>query len=182
MIGKKAPNIVGTVVMQGAIKPFSLADNKSNYTVLFFYPQDFTYVCPTELLAFQERIADFNARNVMIVGCSVNTLEEHITWLEQPHDQGGICGVTYPLLADTSREIARAYGVLDEDKKVAYRGLFIIDADGIVQSIMINNMGVGRNIDEVLRIIDALAFIKTHGQLCPANWREGQEGIIVPEE
>jgi peroxiredoxin (alkyl hydroperoxide reductase subunit C) len=182
MIGKKAPNIVGTAVEQGVVKPFSLADYAGKYVVLFFYPQDFTYVCPTELLAFQEKLADFTAHNVAIIGCSINTPQEHIQWLMQPRKEGGICGVTYPLLADTSREIARAYGVLDEDKKVAYRGLFILDANGIVQSMMINNMGVGRNIDEVLRIIEALEFIKTHGQVCPANWHEGQDGIPLDEQ
>jgi peroxiredoxin (alkyl hydroperoxide reductase subunit C) len=182
MIGKKAPNIVGTAVEQGIVKPFSLADYLGRTVVLFFYPRDFSYVCPTELLAFQDCIADFNDRNTAVIGCSVDAPDAHTAWLQKPRTEGGVCGVTYPLIADATYTIARSYGVFDEDKRLANRALFIIDADGIVQSVMINNMGVGRNIEEILRLIDAIQFIKTHGQLCPANWHKGQEGITPNEQ
>jgi len=177
MIGKKAPNFNCKAVLQGEVKELCLDTLGDCYKVLFFYPQDFTFVCPTELHAFQEKLEEFTKRNVAVIGCSVDDVTTHAKWLETPKEKGGIAGVCYPLLSDESKQMCRAYGVLDEDAGVAFRGLFLLDKNNVVQSMVINNMSLGRNIDEVLRLVDALQFVEAHGQVCPANWQPGQEAM-----
>lgn len=177
MIGKQAPDFSCEAVVQGQKKRINLYDLKDCYKVIFFYPKDFSYVCPTELQAFQEVLPKFKERNVQVIGCSVDSCDTHCKWLETPKTLGGIEGVCYPLLADTNKTVARAYGVLDEKDGVAYRGLFILDKNNVVQSMLVNNLSLGRNIEEVIRLIDALQFVEQHGQVCPANWTPGQPGI-----
>ncbi len=181
IVGKKAPQFSAEGVADGQIKQISLRDFDGTYKVLFFYPLDFTFVCPTELHAFQQELAAFEQRNVKLIGCSVDSAYSHAAWLRTPKKQGGICGVNYPLLADITKMIARAYGVLDEEKGVAFRGLFIIDTDNVVQCALINNLPLGRNIQEVIRLIDALQFSEQHGQVCPANWQQGEQGMVPNE-
>lgn len=177
-IGKPAPQFQAKAVVQGAIvENFSLSNFHGNYVVLFFYPLDFTFVCPTELHAFQERLGDFHKRGAQVVGCSVDSAFSHLAWLNTPKSQGGIQGIQYPLVADLSKQICKNYGVLKEDEGIAYRGLFLIDKAGIVRHMLINDLGLGRSVDEALRMLDALSFLEEHGQVCPANWNKGAKGM-----
>ena len=177
MIGKKAPAFSCQAVVCGNIEDVTLDTYQGKYKVLFFYPLDFTFVCPTELHAFQAKLPAFEQRGVQLIGCSVDSPFTHAAWLRTPKREGGIEGVAYPLLADMTKKIAREYGVLDEDAGVAYRGVFVLDKDDVVQSVMVNNLSLGRNVDEVLRIVDALQFVEKNGQVCPANWTVGSEGM-----
>ena len=192
LVGKKAPAFSSEAVTNGGefVKDFSLEQYiGKKYVVFFFYPLDFTFVCPTELLAFQEKLGEFEKRNVAVVGCSVNSNHSHWAWLNTPKEEGGIKGVTYPLVADLSKTIAINYDVLAGEYKhnedelvfsgeaVAYRGLFLIDKKGVVRHQVINDLPLGRNVDEVLRMVDALQFHESNGQVCPANWTKGKEGI-----
>lgn len=183
MIGKKAPNFSCQAVFGGQVRDnVSLDTFPDKYKVLFFYPKDFTYVCPTELHAFQDRLCEFAAHNTEVIGCSIDTPETHCAWLTTPKKEGGIMGVTYPLLSDVDHTIAQAYGVYDEVHHVAFRGLFILDKENIVQCVMINNAPFGRSIDEVLRLVEAVQFVEKCGQACPANWQEGKSGIKTDKE
>ncbi len=193
LVGKKAPNFTAAAVINGE----EIVDNFSldqfigkKYVVLFFYPKDFTFVCPTELHAFQENLEAFKERNVEVIACSTDTEQSHWGWLQLSKKEGGIQGVTYPIVADTNKTISSNYGVLageyDYDDNgylvakgelVAYRGLFLIDKDGIVQHELINNMPLGRNVNETLRMVDALQFFEEKGEVCPANWQKGKEGM-----
>jgi peroxiredoxin 2/4 len=177
IIGKKAPFFSCQAVVDGQIKEISLDDFKGQYKILFFYPLDFTFVCPTELHAFQEDLHAFTERGAVVLGISVDSVYSHLAWLAQPREQGGIQGVNYPLLSDITKSIARAYEVLNEETGVAYRGLFIIDDEDIVQAEQLNNLSLGRNTEEVLRLLDALKFTKTQGEVCPANWTIGKKGL-----
>jgi peroxiredoxin (alkyl hydroperoxide reductase subunit C) len=163
--------------------------------VFFFYPKDFTFVCPTEILAFQEKLAEFEKRGVAVVGCSTDTENTHLAWLSTPKDRGGIAGVTYPLVADVAKTIAYNFGVLageyvyDEEGRlvfngvpVAYRGTFLIDKEGLVRHYVINDLPLGRNIDEAIRMVDALQYVEKHGEVCPANWEEGKEAMQATRE
>lgn len=197
LIGKKVPAIKATAVMDGnrIENGFSLDRYEGQkYVVLFFYPMDFTFVCPTELHAFQEKLPEFEARNVQVVGCSVDSEYSHLAWLNQPKNKGGIQGVTYPIIADTTKTISENYGVLageymagDEDEllfdgaPVAYRGLFLIDRSGIVRHMVINDLPLGRNVDEVLRMVDALQHFEEFGEVCPANWAKGREAMSATD-
>lgn len=158
--------------------------------VLFFYPKDFTFVCPTEIHAFQEKLEEFEKRGVAVVGCSCDTEESHLAWLNVPKDQGGIQGVTYPILADPSKTIAHNFGVLagdwnyDEDgylifegNPVAFRGTFLIDKEGVVRQETVNDLPLGRSVSETLRLVDALRHVEKFGEVCPANWEEGKEAM-----
>ncbi len=198
LVGKKAPTFSAPAVINGGdiVDNFSLDQYLGKkYVVLFFYPADFTFVCPTEILAFQERMEEFEKRNTAIVGCSVDSQFSHWKWLQTPLHEGGIRGVKYPLIADQSLVIAENYDVLageyeyDEDGEVsfvgipqAYRGLFLIDLEGIIRHQVVNDMPLGRSIDEVLRIIDALQFYEKHGEVCPADWHPGDEAIPPTHE
>lgn len=202
LVGKKAPVFSADAVINGGefAEKFSLSQYLGKkHVVFFFYPLDFTFVCPTEILAFQKRIADFEARGVQVVGCSVDSKFSHWAWLNTPQDKGGIEGVQYPLVADLEKTIAMNFGVLaghydyneegemvfvsdKGDEAVAYRGLFLIDKEGTVRHQVVNDMPLGRSIDETLRMIDALLFFEEKGEVCPADWEKGQEGMVADAE
>jgi peroxiredoxin 2/4 len=193
LVGKKAPVFKTDAVINGSeiVENYSLEQfiGKKN-VVFFFYPMDFTFVCPTEILAFQDKLGEFEKRNTAVVGCSVDSKHTHWAWLQTDKKQGGIKGVTYPLVADFSKTISENYGVLageydynDDDEAifigaaVAYRGLFLIDKKGVVRHQLVNDLPLGRNVDEALRMVDALQFFEENGEVCPANWHKGDEGM-----
>jgi len=198
LIGKKAPLFKAPAVIDGGtiVEDFDLADYiGKKYIVLFFYPKDFTFVCPTEIFAFQERLKEFEKRNAMVIGCSTDTEQCHWAWLNWDRSKGGIKGVTYPLVADTNKTISTNYGVLAGEwdyneegelichgEMVAYRGLFIIDLDGIVRHELINDMPIGRSVEEVLRVLDAIQFVGKYGEVCPADWTPGKEALKPTHE
>lgn len=192
LVGKKAPDFIATAVKGSQfIENFTLSQFEGKkYVVLFFYPMDFTFVCPTELHAFQAKLAEFEKRDVQLIGCSVDSQFSHFAWLSQDRKEGGIKGVEYPIVADFSKVISQNFGVLageeDYDEEgnlifegnpVAYRGLFLIDKEGIVRHMLVNDLPLGRNVDEVLRMVDALKHYEEYGEVCPANWNDGQEAI-----
>ena len=181
LVGKQAPDFKAPAVMDdGSInESFSLADYKGKYIVLFFYPLDFTFVCPTELIAFSHRIAEFEKRNVQVIGCSIDSQFTHSAWRNTPVDEGGIGPVKYPLVADVKHQICRAYDVELDPAGVALRGSFLIDQEGIVRHQVVNDLPLGRNIDEMLRMVDALQFHEKHGEVCPAGWNQGDKGMIA---
>ncbi len=198
LIGKKAPLFKAPAVVDGGtiVEDFDLADYiGKKYIVLFFYPKDFTFVCPTEIFAFQDRLKEFEKRNAMVIGCSTDTEQCHWAWLNWERSKGGIKGVTYPLVADTNKTISTNYGVLAGEwdyneegelichgEMVAYRGLFIIDLDGIVRHELINDMPIGRSVEEVLRVLDAIQFVGKYGEVCPADWTPGKEALKPTHE
>ncbi len=179
LVGKKAPDFKVKAVINGGevIDGYSMSALEGKYVVLFFYPFDFTFVCPTELHAFQEKLAEFEERNVQLIGCSTDSWHSHRAWLNTPKSKGGIQGVTYPILADFKKEIAQAYDVLFEGMGAAFRGLFLMDKAGIVRHQVVNDLPLGRNVDEVLRMVDALQFNEQYGEVCPANWNKGQQAL-----
>lgn len=177
LVGKQAPEINAQVAVQTEIKSFTLSSLKGKYVILFFYPLDFTFVCPTELHAFQERLVDFEKRGAAVIGCSVDSAFSHLAWLNTPKSKGGIEGVTYPIIADLTKSVATNYGVLKEDDGIAYRGLFLIDQDGVVRHQVVNDLPLGRSVDEALRMLDALIFFEKNGEVCPANWSEGKKAM-----
>ncbi len=179
LVGKKIPDFRATAVVNGdkIEKNFSLSNYQGSYILLFFYPLDFTFVCPTELHAFQERISDFEKRKCQVIGSSIDSAYCHLAWLKTSPKSGGIEGVTYPLLADTTKEIARLFDVLKEEEGIAYRGLFLIDKNGVVRHELINDLPLGRSVEEALRMLDALIFFEEHGEVCPANWHKGDKAM-----
>lgn len=179
LVGKEAPNFTADAVVNGNdMKQISLSDYKGKkYVVLFFYPLDFTFVCPTELHAFQEKVAEFNALDTEVIGVSVDSKFSHFAWLNTPKSQGGIQGVKYPVVSDLNKEITKAYDVEVTGAGIAYRGLFLIDKNGIVQHQVVNNLPLGRNVDEAVRMVKALQFFEKNGEVCPANWNEGAKGM-----
>jgi len=192
LVGKEAPNFKASAVLDGGniVSDFSLDQFKGKYVVLFFYPKDFTFVCPSELHAFQEKLSDFKERNTQVIAVSTDTEQSHWGWLQVEKDKGGIKGITYPLVADTNKTISFNYDVLagdffinDNDQLeaegdlIAYRGLFLIDKEGIVRHQIINDLPLGRNVDEAIRMVDALQFTEENGEVCPANWSKGKEGM-----
>jgi peroxiredoxin (alkyl hydroperoxide reductase subunit C) len=175
LVGKKAPDFKAKAVINGKIvNDFSLSQFHGKHVILFFYPLDFTFVCPTELHAFQDSLEDFEKRNTVIIGCSVDSCYSHYAWLNTPKEKGGIEGIHYPLIADLSKTIASDYDVLMAQEGIAYRGLFLIDREGIVRHQVVNDLPLGRSIDEALRILDALLYFELHGEVCPANWQTGK--------
>ena len=182
LIGKKAPLFSVSAVEKEVINnDFSLDSYFGKYIIFFFYPLDFTFVCPTELHAFQEVLEEFKTRNAVVVGCSVDSCYTHLAWLKTPKNQGGIQGIEYPLVADLTKDISRSYGVLKEEEGVAYRGLFLIDRQGIIRHQLINDLPLGRSTQEALRLLDALIFFEKEGEVCPANWSKGKKGMIPNE-
>jgi len=175
LVSKQAPDFTATAVLaDGSLKAdFKLSDYKGKYVVLFFYPLDFTFVCPTELIAFSKRIKEFESRGVQVIGCSIDSQFSHIAWRNTPVDDGGIGPVTYPLVADVKHEICRAYDVEFEQAGVAFRGSFLIDTKGTVRHQVVNDLPLGRNVDEMLRMVDALQFTEKYGEVCPAGWNKG---------
>ncbi len=193
LVGKKAPSFSATAVVNGEdlVEDFSLDQYVGkNHVLFFFYPKDFTFVCPTELHAFQSKLDEFEARGVKVVACSTDTEESHWGWLQMSKADGGIQGITYPIVADTSKTISANYGVLagdyDVDEEgnliatgpmIAYRGLFLIDKEGTVQHQIVNNFPLGRSVNEALRMVDALLHFEEKGEVCPANWEKGQDAM-----
>jgi len=183
LIGEKAPQFLAEAVVNGEIvKDFSLESFGGKYVVLFFYPLDFTFVCPTELHAFQNVLSEFDVRGAQIVGCSVDSVFCHLAWSRTPQADGGIKGVTYPIISDLNKDIARQYHVLDVQTGVAFRGLFLIDQRGVIRHQLVNDLPLGRSIDEVLRLLDALIFHEKHGEVCPANWKKGDKSMKPSQE
>ncbi|MDE5421931.1 peroxiredoxin [Ancylomarina sp. DW003] len=198
LIGKKAPAFQANAVVKGnqITEGFSLEQFVGEKEVVFFfYPLDFTFVCPTELIAFQDKLEEFEKRNVAVVGCSVDSEFSHFAWLNTERNKGGIKGVTYPLVADLSKTIAENYGVLASDydydeegnatstgAPVAYRGLFLIDKQGVVRHSVINDLPLGRSVDEAIRMVDALQHFEANGEVCPANWSKGEKAMEATQE
>ena len=176
-VSQKAPDFSAEAYVNGEFKKISLSDYKGKKVVLFFYPLDFTFVCPTEILAFSDRLEEFRKRNTEVIGVSVDSQFTHRAWAQLDRSEGGIKGVNYPLLADISKKIARDYGVLMEDAGIALRGLFMINKDGDLKHATINHLDLGRNVDEVLRLLDAIDYSEQHGEVCPANWKPGQKAM-----
>lgn len=197
LVGKKAPAVTGKAVVNGndIVDNFSLEQYRGKYVVFFFYPADFTFVCPTELIAFQEKIEEFTSRNAVLVGASTNSEFSHWKWLQTPQNAGGIQGVKYPLFADHNLMVSKAYDVLagyedytEEGEPIfvgeaqAYRGLFLIDKEGIVRHQVVNDMPLGRSVEEVIRVLDALQFTEEYGEVCPANWKKGDKALKATQE
>jgi len=183
LVTQKAPNFEAPAVMpDGTIKEnFKLSELFGKYVMLFFWPLDFTFVCPTEIVAHDKRMDQFKERNVEVVGVSIDSQYTHFAWRNTSVDEGGIGPVKYPIVADIKHEITRAYGVEHPDG-VALRASFLIDKDGIVQHQVVNNLPLGRNVDEMIRVVDALQFSEEHGEVCPAGWRRGESGMAPTAE
>lgn len=183
LVGKKAPEFTTKAVIKDKIVDnFSLSSLKGKYVIFFFYPLDFTFVCPTELHAFQERLEDFHALGAEVVGCSVDSPYSHHAWLQTPKAKGGIEGVEYPIISDLRKDIAENYGVLIPHEGIAYRGLFLIDKEGTVRHQVVNDLPIGRSVDEALRVLEALTFFEQHGEVCPANWTKGAKALTPDNE
>lgn len=197
LVGKQAPDFSASAVINGEeiVENFSLSQFRGKYVILFFYPKDFTFVCPTELHAFQAKMEEFKSRNVELVAVSTDTEQSHWGWLQLSKDHGGIQGITYPIVADTNKTISHNYDVLpgswtfdendnlhSEAELVAYRGLFLIDTEGVVRHQVVNDLPLGRNVEEALRMVDALQFFEEKGEVCPANWSKGSEGLTATHD
>jgi alkyl hydroperoxide reductase subunit AhpC len=181
LVGKPAPKFKTQAVVKGEIKEVSLDDYKGKWVVLFFYPLDFTFVCPTEITGFADRLADFQSRGAEVLGVSIDSQYSHLAWYNTPRNKGGIAGTTFPVLADVTKTLSRDYGVLDEAKGIALRGLFLINPEGNVMSETVNFFGVGRNVEETLRLVDAFQHNAKTGEVCPANWTKGKDTINTKE-
>ncbi len=184
IVTNKAPDFTATAVLgdNQIVEDFNLYENLGEKgAVLFFYPLDFTFVCPSELIAFDHRLKEFQDRGINVIGCSIDSQFSHFAWKSTPVNEGGIGQVKYPLVADLTKQIARDYDVLLGDS-VALRGSFLIDADGTVRHAVVNDLPLGRNIDEMLRMIDAMLFTNEHGEVCPAGWIKGDEGMKADTE
>ena len=179
LVSKQAPDFTAQAVMgNNEIRDFTLSKEiKSKYAVIFFYPLDFTFVCPSELIAFDHRLADFKERGVEVIGVSIDSQFTHLAWKNTPVNNGGIGQVQYPLIADVKHEICRAYDVEFGAAGVAFRGSFLIDKNGVVRHQVVNDLPLGRNIDEMIRMVEALQFTEQHGEVCPAGWNKGDEGM-----
>jgi len=169
-VQKPAPEFKAQAVVDGQFKEVSLADYQGKYVVVYFYPLDFTFVCPTEIIAFSDRIQEFRDIGCEVVGISTDSHFSHLAWITQPRKQGGLGGLNYPLVSDFNKNISRDYGVLIEEAGIALRGLFIVDPAGILRQMTVNDLPVGRSVDETLRLIKAFQFVEKHGEVCPAGW------------
>ncbi|MEB3188052.1 MAG: peroxiredoxin [bacterium] len=178
----KAPDFTATAVVNKQFEQLTLSQFKGKNVVLFFYPLDFTFVCPTEIIAFSDRIEEFRKRNTEVIGVSVDSQFSHLAWINTKREEGGLGDLQYPLVADITKGIGRDYGVLLQDGSVAFRGLFLIDKEGTIQHMVINNLPLGRSVDETLRMIDALTHFETHGEVCPADWRPGKDAMVADPE
>jgi len=182
LVGQPAPDFTAKAVVGQDFVDYTLSSNwtakKPKYTVLFFYPLDFTFVCPTEIIAFSDRIAEFQERNVQVVGVSIDSEYTHLAWKNTPRNQGGLGEIHYPLVADIKKEIANAYGVLHPDG-MSFRGLFLIDQQGIVRHALVNDLPLGRSISECLRMVDALQHFEKNGEVCPADWTTGKAAMVA---
>lgn len=177
LVGKQAPDFKATAVVGGDFQEITLSQYRGKNVLLFFYPLDFTFVCPTELHAFQDKLESFKKLNTEVIGVSIDSEFSHLAWLNTPKADGGIQGVKYPLVSDINKTIARDYDVLVPGAGVAFRGAFLIDKEGVVRHQTVNDLPLGRNIEEFTRLIEALAFHEEHGEVCPANWEKGKKGM-----
>ena len=177
LVTQEAPDFTAQAVMgDNTFEEVTLSTYRGKYVVLFFYPLDFTFVCPSEIIAFDEALEQFRAKNAEVIGVSVDSHFTHLAWKNTPRDQGGIGNINYPLVADLDKNISREYGILS-DESVALRGLFLIDKEGIVRHELVNDLGLGRSVDEAIRMLDALQFSEERGEVCPANWHEGDDAM-----
>lgn len=180
LVGRKAPDFTAAAVLANGeiVSDFNLHKQiKNKFGIVFFYPLDFTFVCPSELIALDHRMEEFTKRNTVVVGVSIDSQFTHNAWRNTPVENGGIGPVRYPLIADVNHSICQSYGVEHETAHVALRGAFLIDQNGVVRSQIVNDLPLGRNIDELLRLVDALEFHEKHGEVCPANWSKGKTAI-----
>ncbi|MFP4502373.1 MAG: peroxiredoxin [Candidatus Hydrogenedentota bacterium] len=177
-VTQPAPDFTATAVMPDNTfkEDFKLSDYKGKYVVLFFYPLDFTFVCPSEIIAFDNKLAEFKARNCEVIAVSIDSHYSHFAWKSTPRNKGGIGNVQFPVVADITKSISRDYGVL-HDEAVALRGLFLIDTHGNVRHALVNDLPLGRSVDEAIRTLDALQHVEEHGEVCPANWKKGDEAM-----
>jgi alkyl hydroperoxide reductase subunit AhpC len=175
-VQKEAPDFTATAVVNEEDKHVKLSDFRGKYVVLFFYPLDFTFVCPTEIVAFSDRVADFEKRDCQVIGCSIDSQFSHLAWIQTPRAAGGLGGLKYPLVADLTKKIAADYGVL-LDGGIALRGTVLIDKQGVVRAATIHDLPLGRSVDEALRVLDALQFFEKNGEVCPADWKPGAATI-----
>jgi peroxiredoxin (alkyl hydroperoxide reductase subunit C) len=177
LVTKEAPDFTAQAVLaDNSFAELSLSSYRGKYVVLFFYPLDFTFVCPSEIIAFDKSLEQFQQRGAEVIGVSVDSHFTHLAWKNTPREQGGIGHIRYPLVSDLGKRISTDYGVLFNGE-VALRGLFLIDKEGIVRHALVNDLPLGRNVDEAIRILDALRFTEEHGEVCPANWREGEQAM-----
>jgi peroxiredoxin (alkyl hydroperoxide reductase subunit C) len=179
LVTQQAPDFTAPAVMANGVieENFKLADLRGKYVVLFFYPLDFTFVCPTEIIAHHKRMAQFKEKGVEVVGISIDSQFSHFAWRNTPVEEGGIGAIDFPLVADVKHEIAQAYGIEHPEAGVALPASFLIDRDGVVQHQVVNNLPLGREVDEMLRLVDALQFTEEHGEVCPAGWHKGESGM-----
>ena len=177
LVSRPAPDFTAQAVMpDGSFKELKLSDYKGKYVILFFYPLDFTFVCPTEIIQFSDQVKDFDSRNTQVIGVSIDSQFSHLAWRNTDRKKGGLGQIDYPLVADLDKNISRAYDVL-ADGGIAFRGLFLIDKEGTVQHQLVNNLPLGRNIDEALRMVDSLQHFENNGEVCPANWSKGKDAM-----
>lgn len=177
LVTREAPDFTAQAVMgDNTFEEVKLSSYRGKYVLLFFYPLDFTFVCPSEIIAFDTALDKFRAKNAEVIGVSVDSHFTHLAWKNTPRDQGGIGDIHYPLVADLDKSISREYGILSGES-VALRGLFLIDKEGVVRHELVNDLGLGRSVDEAIRMLDALRFSEEHGEVCPANWHEGDEAM-----
>lgn len=177
LVTRQAPDFAAQAVMpDNSMSELKLSSYRGKHVVLFFYPLDFTFVCPSEIIAFDKSLADFKERNCEVISVSVDSQFTHLAWKNTPRNKGGIGNIQFPMVADLDKSIARAYGVL-HDEAVALRGLFLLDKEGIVRHALVNDLPLGRSVDEALRMLDALQFFEKHGDVCPANWKPGDEAM-----
>jgi len=177
-IGEPAPTFSAGAVVDGEITSLDLAQYKGKYVVLLFYPKDFTFVCPTEIIAFSDAAPKFEAMNTQVIALSTDTEESHLAWIRTARKKGGLGHMQIPIVADTTKEISADYGVLIENLGIALRGLFIINPEGVLEQITVNNLPVGRSVDETIRLIQAFQFVAEHGEVCPANWKPGEKTMV----
>jgi len=178
LVTREAPEFTAQAVMpDGSFQELKLSDYRGKYVVLFFYPLDFTFVCPSEIIAFNKKLDEFKARNTEVVGVSVDSHFSHWAWRQTPVNKGGIGEVQFPLVSDLTKSISKDYDVLTADEAVSLRGLFLIDKSGVVQHQLVNALELGRSVDEALRMVDALQYFEEHGEVCPANWHKGEEAM-----
>ena len=182
MVTREAPDFTAQAVMgDNGFEELKLSSYRGKFVILFFYPLDFTFVCPSEIIAFNDRLDEFHAKDTEIIGVSVDSHYTHLAWKKTPREEGGIGDIRYPLVADLNKNISRDYGVLI-DESVALRGLFLIDRDGVIRHALVNDLGLGRSVDEAMRMLTALRFTEEHGEVCPANWTEGDDAMVATPE
>ncbi len=176
-VGQPAPDFTTKAVVNGQFEDITLSSFRGKNVILFFWPLDFTFVCPTEIVAFSDAMPKFAERNTVVLGGSIDSHYTHLAWQQRPRTEGGLGKINFPMFADLTHEISRTYGVLLENAGIALRGLFLIDKNGIVRHMLVNDLPLGRSVEEALRVVDALTHFEKHGEVCPANWRAGEKGM-----